>query len=141
MPSPKAPAALLYARSCYDHLAGELAVQLFDRLSEDGRIVVDLDEGTVLLTSSGESLFTELGVDLDTARRAKRATLRPCLDWTQRRHHLAGSAAAGLLDALFDRGWIVRGAAARSVELTERGRRGLTNTIGVDLAAVSSAVT
>ena len=141
MPSPKAPAALLYARSCYDHLAGELAVQLFDRLSEDGRIVVDLDEGTVLLTSSGESLFTELGVDLDTARRAKRATLRPCLDWTQRRHHLAGRAAAGLLDALFDRGWIVRGAAARSVELTERGRRGLTNTIGVDLAAVSSAVT
>lgn len=120
LPGPKAPAALLYARTCYDHLAGELAVGIYDQLLADSHI--EPDEGTLRLTSSGEALIERLGVDIAKARASQRPTVKSCLDWTERRHHLAGSVGAGILDALLDRSWIARDSKPRTIRVTDNGR-------------------
>ena len=120
MPPPKAPGALLYARTCYNHLAGDLAVQIYDQLLAQGHI--EPFEDKLNLTASGELLLAELGVDVDTIRKPRQPTVRNCLDWTQRRHHLAGRAANAMLDTMFDRRWIARDATARSIRVTNRGK-------------------
>lgn len=118
----KAPAALLYARTCYDHLAGELAVHIHDQLLADGHLHHDDDHHHLGLTPSGAELMAAIGVDVDAARAAKRPTVRGCLDWTQRRHHLAGSVAAGMLDAFLAQQWVTRGVKPRVIQITDTGR-------------------
>ena len=120
MPMPRAPAALHYARTCYNHLAGELAVQIYGQLLVDGHI--EPFEDKLTLTASGERLLDRLGVDVSDLRRPRQATVRTCLDWTQRRHHLAGRAASAMLDQMFERRWIARDNTARSVRVTRAGR-------------------
>ncbi len=117
---PRAPAALLYARTCYDHLAGELAVRIYDQLVAAGHLEEHKDH--LVLTDSGAEHIEALGVDVDAARDTKRPTARSCLDWTERRHHLAGSVASGLLDALIDKKWIARSTTPRAIRVTEAGR-------------------
>ncbi|MEO0494248.1 MAG: helix-turn-helix transcriptional regulator [Actinomycetota bacterium] len=128
---PAAPAALLYARTCYDHLAGELAVQIYDQLLADGRL--DHHHGQLVLTPTGEATLSAIGVDIDKARGARRPTVRSCLDWTQRRHHLAGSAAAATLDTFLTQRWITRGPKPRTVNLTDRGRRAIAKHFNLNL--------
>ena len=106
--------ALRTARSCYDHVAGELGVAIHDRLADAGALVSTRDG--VELTEAGDRWFAELGVDVAAARSARRPPVRLCLDWTERRYHLAGSLPAALLDTLLDR-WVLRRRA--------RGERGL----------------
>ncbi|MCL4118611.1 UNVERIFIED_CONTAM: hypothetical protein GTU68_042951 [Idotea baltica] len=119
-PAPRAPAALLYARTCYDHLAGELAVRIYDHLVASGHLNEHDDH--VELTDSGSAHLEAVGVDVQAARAAKRPTVRACLDWTERRHHLAGAVASGLLDALLDKKWIARSTTPRAIRITEAGR-------------------
>ena len=90
-PTPAVPARLAYARSCYDHLAGELGVRVHDRLVERGHLV-EADTG-VAVTESGRDWLGGLGVTLDSSTR--RPPARSCLDWTQRRSHLGGAIGAG----------------------------------------------
>jgi DNA-binding transcriptional ArsR family regulator len=118
-PRSSAPAALAFARTCYDHLAGELAVRLYDHLIARAHLheVDDL----LALTPSGLELFDSIGVDTQAIRSSKRPTVRRCMDWTERRHHLAGAAGAALLDALLANRWITRGPRPRSVRLTNAG--------------------
>lgn len=120
VPAPRAPSALLYARTCYKHLAGQLAVQIYDQLLANGHI--EPFEDKLNLTASGEQLLGELGVDLTDLRKPRQATVRNCLDWTQRRSHLAGRAADRMLLCMFDRRWIARDTTARSIRVTNRGR-------------------
>ena len=120
---PSAPSALLYARTCYDHLAGELAVRIYDQLVAGGDLVEHDDH--VELTEAGGNRFGALGVDVEAARAVRRPTCRGCLDWTERRHHLAGSAASALLDALLDKKWLTRTATPRAIRVTEAGRIGI----------------
>lgn len=127
----RAPAALTYARSCYDHLAGRLAVTIFDRLLGDGHL--DLVDGHLHLSESGSTLLADIGIDTDALRREQRPTVRSCLDWTQRRHHLAGAAGAALLGVFLERQWVVRGIQPRSIRLTRQGRTALAEYLGVDL--------
>jgi hypothetical protein len=117
---PKAPTELAHARTCYDHLAGQLAVEIFDALVQHGHLVDDGLQPTI--TDSGLALFAACGVDVDTMTTTRRPRTRSCLDWTQRRHHLAGAAGAGLLQAFFDNKWIRRGPRPRSIEITRTGR-------------------
>ncbi|WP_460604522.1 ArsR/SmtB family transcription factor [Jatrophihabitans fulvus] len=124
--APRAPAELGWARSCYDHLAGRLAVDLHAALVRDGHVTAD-----ARLTASGRTRLAELGVATD--ERAGTRALRPCLDWTERRDHLAGRVAADLFTALLDRHWLVRGRRPRAVRVTREGRRGLVATFGLDL--------
>lgn len=120
LPAPKAPARLLHARTCYDHLAGALAVEIYDKLLVDCHIEPD---GEILrLTPSGEALIGGLGVDIAQAQASRRPTVKSCLDWTERRHHLAGSVGAAILDVFLDRRWLARDTQPRSIRVTELGR-------------------
>lgn len=135
--SPKAR-RLREARTCYDHLAGRLGVALADALEARGLLEADGDD-RYRLTAEGEALFTALGIDLSALPRNPRGPLRPCIDWTERRRHLAGPVAARLLERLFALGWIARGAEGRSAVLTPAGREGLKRAFGLDLDAAAAA--
>jgi DNA-binding transcriptional ArsR family regulator len=107
------------ARTCYDHLAGELGVAVTDAMVERRYIVLDADAGQV--TAEGSDFLTGLGVDLSTPARSRRAFCRPCLDWSERRPHLAGTVGAAIAHLGFERDWIRRRRIGRSVEITEHG--------------------
>jgi DNA-binding transcriptional ArsR family regulator len=102
---PREP-ALRHARACYDHLAGETAVAMFDALVGRGAITAD-DEPE--LTEAGETAFRGLGVDLDQLKRSSRPLCRRCLDWSERRAHLGGALGAAILERLLSTGMAQRG--------------------------------
>jgi DNA-binding transcriptional ArsR family regulator len=124
--------SLRFARTCYDHLAGILGVRITERLVEQRYIVGR--EGYEL-TPAGDAWLGSLGVDVDAVRSARRVVARPCLDWTERRPHLAGGAGAAIAGVLFERRWLTRLDGTRAVRLTLRGREGLARTLGVEFAA------
>ncbi len=115
--------AIRAARTCYDHLAGRLGVGLTEALVARDALV--LRGAAYDLTASGESLLADLGVDVASARGRRRAFTRACLDWTERRPHLAGALGAALADALLEAGWVERRPADRGLRVTPAGRRGL----------------
>jgi hypothetical protein len=120
--------ALGFARTCYDHLAGTCGVALHDALLAQGWVTAAYD-----VTPAGVEALAAWGVDVEAARGQRRSFARPCLDWTERRPHLAGSLAATVTTGLLDRGWFVRRAASlRALRLTDAGRSGL-QTIGCEL--------
>lgn len=116
--------SLWVARTCYDHLAGACGVVLHDLLMDTGVLVGA--NGGYAVTQTGEQWFAELGVDLDAARARRRSFARPCLDWTERRPHLAGALAAATTDRLLALGWFVRRATdSRALRLTDEGTAAL----------------
>jgi DNA-binding transcriptional ArsR family regulator len=125
-------AALREARTCYDHLAGRLGVSLADALVDRGHIELTPDAG--LVTDSGMALLTRLGIDLDTALRTKRLLCRPCLDWSERRPHLAGRVGAALCAHFLDGGWIRRIDGTRAVAITPKGQRNFRDALGLRLS-------
>jgi DNA-binding transcriptional ArsR family regulator len=127
-PAPRAPSSLVRARTCYDHLAGEVAVAIFDRLVADGHLA-ELDHG-VAITPAGIERLTSLGVEVAELADAKRPQARACLDWTERRHHLGGAAGRALFEAFRGRRWLRRGRRPRSVEVTDAGRKALWANFG-----------
>jgi DNA-binding transcriptional ArsR family regulator len=135
----QAAKALRFARTCYDHLAGQLGVRVAEALVARRCLVLGGREsgmapagGDYELTPAGERLLARLGVDVAGARGARRGFARACLDWSERRHHLAGALGAALLERLFALQWIERRAAGRAVRLTEAGRRGLREHLGIE---------
>ena len=117
------------ARTCYDHLAGELGVALTDSMVERGHIEMDADAGE--LTVDGPAFLAGLGVDLASPVRSRRAFCRPCLDWSERRMHLAGRVGAAIAGLAFQRDWIRRRHKNRSVEITADGATALRQLFGV----------
>jgi DNA-binding transcriptional ArsR family regulator len=115
--------ALRRARVCYDHLAGEVGVQVFDSMRQQ-RLLEVIGEG-VDLTSSGEEFMRSIDIDVDVLVKAKRPMCRTCLDWSERRYHLAGSLGAALLDCFFKRGWAKRNGQSRTVTIAPAGARAL----------------
>src|SRR6185437_1792950 len=112
--------ALRHARVCYDHLAGETAVRLLARLREHRFLTGDDDSLT--LSPRGEAWATALGIDLPALRAKRRLICRPCLDWSERRAHLAGSLGAAILDRMVALRY-VRRIRGRAVTLSENGAR------------------
>lgn len=125
-------AGLRFARTCYDHVAGRVGVALLDGLIAGGRVMER--DGGYAVTHSGEAFFEELGIDLPALRRQRRPLIRPCLDWSERRPHLAGALGAALADRLEALGWLRRAREGRGVALTPPGRRALTERFGARLA-------
>jgi DNA-binding transcriptional ArsR family regulator len=123
--------SLRFARTCYDHLAGLLGVRVTEALV--GKGCLEPAGGDYALTPTGEELFSELGVDVEKARTARRVFARACLDWSERRHHLAGSLGAALLDRLFELRWIERMDSSRAVRLTDPGRSGLRERLRLEI--------
>ena len=118
--SPREP-ALRKARVCYDHLAGDLGVLACDAFHKR-RWLRHGEEG-LGLSPAGERACRELGVVLDAARGSRRPACRVCLDWSERRHHLAGRVGAALLDRLYELGWAKRRKGSRVVDFSARGER------------------
>lgn len=123
------PAAMLqngdirYARTCYDHLAGQVAVSITDALIRQR--VLRAAEDAFVVTKKGMDWFGALDIDAEALQQQKRAFAKPCLDWTERRHHLAGALGAALLDQLVVRHWVRRKLNDRTVILTAKGQQAL----------------
>jgi DNA-binding transcriptional ArsR family regulator len=130
-PPGKFDTALRNARTCYDHFAGRLGVGLADALVGRGHVVLGEDGGEV--TASGVDFLAEFGVDLAAARQRRRAFCRPCLDWTERRPHLAGAVGAALAQHCFDMRWFERMRDSRALVVTSAGCRGLAEVFGLSL--------
>ena len=110
------------ARTCYDHLAGQLGVALADRFVELGWV----DQAMFLVTSRGaRQLRDRLDVQAVAAPGSRRPVLRPCADWTERRPHLAGSVGVAIATAFLHRRWVARKPGSRGLLITPQGRLGL----------------
>jgi DNA-binding transcriptional ArsR family regulator len=126
--------ALAEARTCYDHLAGRVGVDLLDALLRE-RLLEESGSGTFDVTPAGDVKLKSFCVDVSDLRRARREFAGSCIDWTQRRRHLNGALAAAITARMFAVGWIERGSRRRSVRVTDAGSAGLAATFGVsDLA-------
>src|SRR5262245_13110958 len=114
-----APAQFLHARTCYDHLAGETAVQVCESMRRARWLAAEGSD--FRLTLLGEERLAALGVDLEAALHKRRAFARACVDLTQRRPHIGGALGAALLEMYFERGWILRMRRSRAVSITPKG--------------------
>ncbi|WP_127091846.1 ArsR/SmtB family transcription factor [Aquabacter cavernae] len=114
-------AALRLARTCYDHMAGRLAVAIADALSAQDCMV--LSDGAAVLTQKGRAVLDSVGLPMDGTS-ARRPLCRTCLDWSERRPRLAGRLGAALLARALDLGWIVRTPGNRALTLTGQGEEG-----------------
>jgi hypothetical protein len=122
---------------CYDHLAGTVGVTVTEALI--GRGLILERDGGYLLGPDGAAGFGRLGIEVDRLERRTRPLLRSCLDWSERRYHLAGSVGAALTSSLLTRHWIITREASRIVTVTKAGEEGLREWLGVDLAGLRSA--
>lgn len=124
--------ALRAARTCYDHLAGRLAVDIADAMVARGHLEMSADGGS--LTPEGLGFLRDLGVSLEAGRpgRNGRVFCRPCLDWSERRPHVAGAVGAALCAHCFARGWVRRTEGSRALLVTQGGRRDLRALFGVE---------
>src|SRR5204863_505457 len=113
--------ALSAARICYDHLAGRLSVDLTDSLVAREYVVLDVEAAEI--TRAGIRFFTEFGIELPKLRSTRRYLCRLCLDWTERRPHIAGAVGASITRRYFDLGWMERMKRSHAVSVTPLGRR------------------
>jgi DNA-binding transcriptional ArsR family regulator len=121
-PGPKEP-ALRHARVCYDHLAGDLGVALYDGLV--AQRIVNVKDGSPRVTKNGEEALAGFGIDVADLARGPRPLCRACLDWSVRRHHLAGALGSALLDRFIQLGWARRRRDSRIVDFSPTGEAGL----------------
>lgn len=126
--------AFRFARTCYDHLAGRLGILITDAMVE--RELLSLDGSRV--TTDGESFLDRLGIDVGALKESRRSYVRLCLDWSERRDHVAGAVGAALMEVMFERRWIVRMEDSRAIRLTPRGRDQLKQWLGIPLEDTSS---
>jgi hypothetical protein len=117
------------ARRCYDHIAGHLGVAIADALVAKGALIPLGNDYE--LTPQGEALLTSFGADIPTIRHSKRLFARQCLDWSERRHHVAGVVGATIADLAFANGWIERARERRVLLVTSKGQSALRKHLGL----------
>ncbi|MGC5397158.1 ArsR/SmtB family transcription factor [Streptomyces sp. DT20] len=126
-----AVSALARGRTCYDHLAGRIGLAITDAMTARGLLRQDTG---FALTDAGLGWFGALGIGLET--RSRRPLVRGCLDWTERRPHLAGTAGAALCRHVLESGWCIRIGSGRAVRATPDGERALAAQLGIDPATI-----
>ena len=110
-----------YCRTCYDHLAGKIGVALAESLLQQ-KIIIEKNN-TFEITSEGEKWFSDFGVNIGDAKKQKRIFLKPCLDWSERRYHIAGSVGTLLLNKMLEQDWIRRTKDSRVIIITAKGEK------------------
>ncbi|URJ47345.1 winged helix-turn-helix domain-containing protein [Paenibacillus polymyxa] len=123
--------ALRLARTCYDHVAGQLGVQLMSSFIQKG--ILSEDQDGLHITEQGETFFTDFQIDLKKTRQKRRSFSHKCLDWSERRHHLAGALGSALLDRLFELNWIERLPTTRAIRVTADGKRGFKEIFSIEV--------
>lgn len=121
--------AVARARICYDHLAGALGVELYERLSANGTLATGAGD-ELELTAEGERRFAAAGIDVAPLRFRRRPLCRRCLDWSERRHHLAGALGAALLAHALEHRWARRDRRSRALHFSALGEAALLRTFG-----------
>jgi DNA-binding transcriptional ArsR family regulator len=125
------PTGIRYCRTCYDHLAGKVAVEITNRLVHQK--IVQLENDHYDVTRKGQQWFNTLGIDTESLQHERRQFARRCLDWSERKPHLAGSLGAALLNTWLDSGWITRQKNTRVTTLTGKGQQGFYKLLGLNL--------
>lgn len=123
--------ALQFARTCYDHLAGAVGVALSDQMLELG--LMREMERHYIVTDDGAKWFGDFGIDLTGIVRGRRHFAQQCLDWSERRHHMAGALGAAITSRLFDLQWIKRSPDSRAVFVTNTGLKGFESELSISL--------
>lgn len=127
----KAAERLRFARTCYDHLAGATAVALTETLERNGDL--DRADDAFELTDKGATRLADFGLDIDRLKRARRSFAHPCLDWSERRHHIGGALGAALLSRMVELRWLSRDTQTRAVRLQPPARQGFLDAFGCEL--------
>ena len=125
----KTPIELRFARTCYDHIAGKLGVVLTESLLNQN--LIKLYDKTYKITNQGEKYFTGLGIKVEKLAQQRRRLAYPCLDWSERVSHLAGSLGAGLLNLFLEKRWILRAQQGRALYLTKEGKINLNSLFSI----------
>lgn len=128
---PTAPPRLRFVRSCYDHMAGSLAVSLHDRLIRLNWLS-RVDARGYAVTRSGAAELRQLGVDVDSLRAQRRRFAFACLDWSERRPHVGGAVGAALLQLALARRWLIADLDSRALTLTKKGQREFSARFGIE---------
>lgn len=130
---PNTPNRLRAARTCYDHIAGALGVLLHDRFKALGYLSTDRSGSEISyeLTPKGRNAFGSLGVDVVQNRKARRRFAFGCLDWSERRCHIAGALGAAILRVALKRKWVVQELDSRALQVTRHGEREMFTRFGV----------
>jgi DNA-binding transcriptional ArsR family regulator len=141
---PRSPEArrLRAARSCYDHLAGQLGVAIAMAMEARGLLSVPANAPAGKfygLTEAGRKWFADLGIAIPVAGQSHKPAARRCLDWTERRHHLAGPLGTALLARMTELGWVRRSPGTRAVTVTPAGIQGLKQSLGLDWDVAGTA--
>jgi DNA-binding transcriptional ArsR family regulator len=129
-------AAMRTARTCYDHLAGRLGVGVTDALLAHGALIPR--DGRYELSSSGEALLRRIGADVAGARAGRRSFALACLDWTERRPHLAGALGAAVAEAFVANGWVLRRQGDRALTVTPAGMKASRRELGIDVGRLAA---
>ncbi|MCO1658865.1 helix-turn-helix transcriptional regulator [Pseudonocardia sp. S2-4] len=124
------------ARMCYDHLAGTVGVAITEALADRGVLVAEARGYAV--TAAAPAVLAQIGVRIEQLERLRRPLARRCMDWSERRNHLAGSLGAAVTSRLIELDWVRLSEASRVVRLTATGRRGLGDWLQVDLSRGAS---
>ena len=133
---PSTPGGLRAARTCYDHMAGALGVELNDRFQAMGWLAAE-SQGLARgyrVTPEGAKAFASLGIDLDALGAMRRRLASACLDWSERRPHLGGALGSALLTIALRRKWVERDLNSRALAVSSFGRREMRSRFGVSAA-------
>jgi DNA-binding transcriptional ArsR family regulator len=122
--------ALRFARTCYSHFAGTLAVEINDALQQRG-LLEPGEARSYRVTSDGQLWFEKLGINVEKIKSGRSGLARQCLDWTERRHHLAGALGTAMLEQFFERKWMARIGKTRAVRITHKGQEQLSKLLGI----------
>ncbi|WP_442596505.1 ArsR/SmtB family transcription factor [Neobacillus sp. D3-1R] len=121
-------AAVRYARTCYDHIAGFVGVQIADAFIQKGYLDREFS-----LTTKGEKFLEKFSVNLKEIKKKRRSFCHKCLDWSERRHHIAGSLGLAILERFIDLGWVARQPKTRALSVTEKGKMGMRDWLSIDI--------
>ncbi|QJQ06545.1 helix-turn-helix transcriptional regulator [Undibacterium piscinae] len=129
---PNTPARLRHARTCYDHMAGTVAVQIHDCIMERGWLLPGAsDDPAYSLSEAGQNGLQEIGVDVGATLKLRRRFACSCLDWSERRPHLGGALGAALLSLMLQRGWVTRDLDSRALSISKQGGLALQRLFGI----------